>query len=43
VAIVLVGGGAMLAAYIGLGRLVKLTELNDVVRAFTGRLRRRVP
>jgi putative peptidoglycan lipid II flippase len=41
-AIVAVAGGAMLGTYVGLARLLRLDELNDVVRAFTNRLRRRV-
>jgi putative peptidoglycan lipid II flippase len=42
-AVVVAGGGAMLATYVAIARLVGLHELNDVVRAFTRRLRRRVP
>lgn len=43
VAIVAGGGLAMLVTYVGLGRLVRLRELDDVVRAFARRFRRRVP
>lgn len=42
-AVVVVGGTAMLLTYIGLARLLRLDELNEVVRAFTSKLRRRVP
>lgn len=42
VAVVAVGGAVMLAAYLGAARVVRLTEVNDVMRAITRRVRRRV-
>jgi putative peptidoglycan lipid II flippase len=41
-AVVMIGGTAMLLVYIGLARVLRLDELNEVVRAFTSKLRRRV-